>query len=89
MRLIYTARAGRDLVRLREFIRKNNPCAAEQASHKLQKSILSLVDQPSQGRCVEGLEGFRELVTRCYVVRYRVLPDELVILNIWHSKEAR
>ena len=87
MKVTYTARAGRDFVRLREFIRKKNPQAAQKAGRQLKKNIQALVDQPNMGVPVEDLEGFRELVARDYVVRYRVLSDEIVILNIWHGKE--
>ncbi len=83
MKATYTARAGRD------FIRKKNPQAAQKASRQLKKSIQTLIDQPQMGMPVEEHEDFRELVARDYIVRYRVLPDEIVILNIWNGKEDR
>jgi toxin ParE1/3/4 len=89
MRVTYTARAGRDFIQLRDFIRKKNPQAAQKASRQLKKNIDALVNQPQLGVPVEELDGFRELVARDYVVRYRVLSDEIVILNIWHGKEDR
>lgn len=89
MKVTYTARAGRDFIRLRDFIRKKNPQAAQKISRQLRKNIQALVDQPNMGTEVEELEVFRELVARDYVVRYRILPDEIVILNIWHGKEER
>ena len=89
MKLTYTVRAGRDLTRLRDFIRKKNPQAAQKASRQLKKNIQTLLDQPQMGTVVEDLESFYELVSRDYIVRYRVLPDEVVILNIWHEKEDR
>lgn len=87
MKVTFTARAGRDFARLREFIQKKNPQAAQKASRQLKKNIQSLVDQPNMGTAVEELEDFRELLARDYIVRYRVLPNEIVILNIWHTKE--
>lgn len=89
MKVTYTARAGWNFIRLREFIRKKNPQAAQKIGRQLKKNIQALVDQPNMGTEVEGLEGFRELVARNYVIRYRILPDEIVILNIWHGKEER
>lgn len=89
MKVNYTARAGRDFARLRDFIRKKNPQAAQKASRQLKKNIQALIDQPQMGTPVEELENFRELVARDYIVRYRVLSDEIVILNIWHGKEYR
>ncbi|WP_188151600.1 type II toxin-antitoxin system RelE/ParE family toxin [Teredinibacter waterburyi] len=89
MKVTYTARAGRDFIRLRDIIRKKNPQAAQKASRQLKKNIDALVSQPQMGTPVEELEDFRELVARDYIVRYRVLSDEIVILNIWHGKEDR
>ncbi|WP_347332705.1 type II toxin-antitoxin system RelE/ParE family toxin [Marinimicrobium locisalis] len=89
MKVTYTARAGRDFARLRDFIRQKNPQAAQKAGRQLKKNIQTLVDQPQMGTPVEELENFRELVARDYIVRYRVLSDEIVILNIWHGKEDR
>ena len=89
MKLTYTVRAGRDLKRLRDFIRQKNPPAAQKASRQLKKNIQNLVDQPQMGTATEGFEGLYELVARDYIVRYRVLSDEVVILNVWHEKEER
>lgn len=89
MKLTYTVRAGRDLTRLRNFIRKKNPYAAQKTSRQLKKHIQSLLDQPQMGTIVEGLENFYELVARDYIIRYRILPEEIVILNVWHEKEDR
>ena len=89
MKVTYTERAGRDLIRLRDFVRQKNPQAAQIVSRQLIKNIQSLVDLPQMGTPVEELDDFRELVARDYIVRYRVLSDEIVILNIWHGKEDR
>ena len=89
MKITYTERAGRDFVRLREFIRQKNPQAAQKASRQLKANIQALVDHPKMGTSINELEAFRELVARDYIVRYRVLSDEIVILNIWHGKEDR
>lgn len=89
MKLTYTARAMKDLVRLREFIRKKNPQAAQRASRQLIKNIESLVDHPQMGTSLSELGDFRELVAHEYIVRYRLVLDEIVILNVWHEREDR
>lgn len=89
MKLIFTATATRYFVRLREYIRKQNPQAAQKVSSLLKQNIQTLVEQPNMGTPVEGLEDFRELVARDYIVRYRLVPNEIVILKIWHGKEDR
>jgi plasmid stabilization system protein ParE len=89
MKLTFSVTATRDLVRFREFIRKKDPQAAQKVSSQLKQNIQALAEQPSMGTPVGGLENFRELVARDYVVRYRLLPSEIVILKIWHGKEDR
>ncbi len=89
MKLTYTRHAGRDLARLYDFILQKNPQAARKASRQLKKNIESLIEQPLMGTAVPELEEFRELVAHDYIVRYRILPDEIVILNAWHVKEDR
>lgn len=89
MKLTFTAAATQDFIRLREFIREKNPQAAQKASSKLKQNIQALVEQPNMGTPIEGLEDFRELFARDYVVRYRLVPNEIVILKIWHGKEDR
>ena len=89
MKLTFSVTAIRDLVRLREFIREKNPQVAQKSSSQLKKNIQALVDQPNMGLPIEDLEDFRELVARDYIVRYRLLPNEIVILKIWHGKEER
>jgi plasmid stabilization system protein ParE len=89
MKLTFTVTAVRDVVRLREFIRAKNPQAAQKESSQLKQNIQALVGQPKMGAPLDGLEDFRELVARDYIVRYRLMPNEIVILKIWHGKETR
>jgi len=89
MKLTYTERAVRDLVRLRDFIRKKNPQAAQNASRQLQKNIKALIDHPKLGTALSDLGEFRELVAHDYIVRYRIVQDEIVILKVWHEREDR
>ncbi len=90
MKIIYTERAGRDLVRLRDFIRKKNPQAAEKASRQLRENINSLLQHPNLGTVLSGkLEHIRELVAPVYIVRYRIVEEGIVILKVWHEKEIR
>ncbi|TNC79764.1 MAG: type II toxin-antitoxin system RelE/ParE family toxin [Oleiphilus sp.] len=89
MKLTFTVTAIRDLLRLREFIENKNPQAAMKASALLKQNIQSLVQQPKLGIPIEGLDEYRELVAREYIVRYRVLKKEIVILKIWHGREDR
>ena len=89
MRLLFTQSAQQDLVRLREFIAKNDPQAAGRVSQRLLTSIRRLRDQPRMGINVEDLPGVQDFVAGNYVVRYTVLEDEIFILRIWHGREDR
>lgn len=90
MKLIFSRAAVRDLVRLREFVARNNPEAAQRIASKLRTSIRNLIELPQIGRPVEDLPGeVRELISGRYVVRYDIRGGTLNILRIWHGKEDR
>lgn len=89
MILQFTHSAQRDLSRLRDFIAKKNPHAAERISLRLRQSIQTLVDQPEVGVNVAELTGVQDLISGHYIIRYTVLNDTIYILRIWHSKEDR
>ncbi|MDF5713166.1 MAG: type II toxin-antitoxin system RelE/ParE family toxin [Rhizonema sp. NSF051] len=87
MKLEFSENAVHDLVRLREFIAKNNPQAAERVSLRLRQAIRKLVLHPDIGHRVPEIENVRELIAGKYVVRYIIKSDTLFVLRIWHGKE--
>jgi len=90
MGLIFSKAAVHDLVRLREFIAKHNPDAAQRVSRRLRGAIKGLVNNPQIGRPVPDLPGeIRELIFGKYIVRYEVRANSLYILRLWHGKEDR
>lgn len=89
MKLIFSARARDDLVRLREFIAKKNPQAAERVARVLLTALQRLIDHPHLGRPVEEILACRDLVAGAYVVRYRSAEERVEIIRIWHGKENR
>ena len=90
MGLIFSKAAVHDLVRLREFIARHNPDAAQRVSQRLRGAIKGLVDNPQIGRPVPDLPGeIRELIFGKYLVRYEVRTNSLFVLRIWHGKEDR
>jgi len=90
MGLIFSKAAVHDLVRLREFIAKHNPNAAQRVSRRLRGAIKGLVNSPQIGRPVPDLPGeIRELIFGKYVVRYEVRTNSLYVLRLWHGKEDR
>lgn len=89
MKLTFSESSIADLERLREFIAKNNPEAAERMSLRLRQLIGNLILHPDMGRPVPELPNVRELVAGNYVVRYMPEEDTVVILRVWHGKEYR
>jgi len=89
MKLEFSESAVRDLVRLREFIAKNNPQAAARVSLRLRQAIGKLVLHPDIGHLVPEIENVRELVAGNYVVRYIHEENTIFVLRVWHGKEFR
>ncbi len=80
-----------DLARLRDFIRKKNPDAAQRAVQRIRQATILLSDNPESGRPVEDLFPFRELTIPFgngnYLLRYREEPERVVIVRVRHSGE--
>ena len=90
MRLIFSKAAVNDLVRVREFIAKHNPDAANRVSQRLRGAIKGLVNNPQIGPPVPDLPGeIRELIFGKYIARYEVRTNSLYVFRIWHGKENR
>ena len=89
MKLQLTRGASRDLVRLRDFIARHDPHAANRIGKRIGRAIALLRDQPGLGRPLEELPEVRELIAGDYVVRYTTRESAVVILRIWHGRELR
>lgn len=92
-RLIWTARALRDLQRLSRFLRPKDPAAAQRAVGAIRKSVKVLRQHPAIGRPIDEMpEEFREWVIDFgdsgYVARYRYDLQSVTILAIRHQREA-
>jgi toxin ParE1/3/4 len=94
MRLAVSEAAVADLARLHAFLANKNPAAAEKAVATLAAAIQSLDLFPERGR-QSAPPNVRELIVPFggsnYVVRYTysASADEVAIIRIWHSREAR
>lgn len=90
--LIWSPAAQRDIKRLHDFIKSENPEAAKRSIQAIRKSALSLVNFPALGKRLEGRqdrEVFVPFGKRGYVIRYRLDGVIPVILRIWHSLESK
>ena len=92
MNLRYAPEAIEDLVRLREFIKKNNPTAAQRLARDLLLGMEKLKVFPEIGLKVERAfepHRIRDLYIGNYTVRYFIGDGEIVVLRLWHGKENK
>jgi plasmid stabilization system protein ParE len=94
MRVIWSSRGRRDLLAIHSFIARDDPVAADRVENALVELTRTLARHPFIGP--RQSDRFREVVERRYryVVRYGFRPDEsapeaIIILSIWHPKQAR
>ncbi|MGA7995400.1 MAG: type II toxin-antitoxin system RelE/ParE family toxin [Bradyrhizobium sp.] len=86
--------AVEDVERLRTFLDRNSPDAAQRALALIWTAIDRLQDFPNLGMPT-GDADIRQIVIRFgasgYVVRYAVLPgdEDILVTRIWHGREAR
>jgi addiction module RelE/StbE family toxin len=88
MRVRWTPAAAGDLARIAEYIRKDNPGAAQRVARAIYGGIASLKTSPNRGRA--GLvPNTRELVFAPlpYVAVYEVLEDQVQVLRIRHAAQ--
>lgn len=90
MKVRFAPRAAQDLVGIADYIRAENPQAAERVRASILESLEVLSAFPALGRR-QSVEGVRKLVTRKYryLVYYTANDDELVILTIQHPARDR
>jgi len=90
--IVWLDSAVNDVVRLREFIAKENPTAAKKAAQAIKEAAQRLLEAPSIGKPVKDLPPYRDLLNRFgaggYVVRYRVHAETIYIVHIRHYRET-
>jgi len=84
MRVVWTARALRDLASLRAYIWHDNPAAAERQVERILAAAARLAEFPETGRA-----GTRELVVSRtpYLVPYRVRGELVEVLRVLHGRQ--
>jgi plasmid stabilization system protein ParE len=92
MKLLFSRRAACDLVQIADYIRQENPAAAQQVRATILESLNILAEFPRLGR-LQTASDVRKYVTRKYpyLVYYRIdaAREEIVVLTIQHPARER
>ncbi len=88
MIILWSPRAIGHLVRLREYIARDNPKAANRIAVALLEAVERLADLPNLGR-PGRVAGTRETVVpgTPYVIAYRVRGDRLEVIAVFHGRQ--
>ena len=89
--IVWLPGASRDVGRLRNFIKSENPRAAQRAAKRITEGVMILSENPGAGVPIENLMDYRDLTLSFgsgeYIIRYREEPQRVVIIRVRHSKE--
>ena len=91
MRIKYAIDAIHDLERLRAFIEIKNPHVARRIAAELLDGIENLASFPELGLPVRRAPNpnvIRDLFVGKYTIRYLRQQKSVVVLRVWHGKEA-
>lgn len=91
--LKWTPQALADVKRLHRFLVDKNPDAAIRAVQAIRAGVRILMSRPRIGHPVEDMEaGYREWLIPFgqsgYLALYRLDGDAVVLLAVWHAREA-
>ena len=93
MKIEWSDDALADLDRFATFLRETYPALAERVARELVSKAQVRSELPRSGRALAGRQEYRQVVLRVlnarYVFQYRYAGDRLVILRIFHGREAR
>ena len=87
MRLLWTARARRDLLAIGRYIARDNPAAARSWVERLRERARRAAEVPEAGRIVPEIHrpDVREVFLRTYRIVYRVRDDAIEVLTVFEG----
>ena len=88
MTIVWSPRAIDHLTRLRSYIARDNPKAANRIASRLLAAVERLAELPGLGR-PGRIAGTRELVVpgTPYVIPYRLRHDRLEVIAVFHGRQ--
>lgn len=93
MKVEWSVDALADLDRFAAFLHQHYPQLARSIAIELIDKINVLCMRPFLGRPLAGRPGYRQIIFQvlnaAYVVQYRIDEERLVILRVFHGREAR
>ena len=93
MRLVWLPEAPAAIQRLYNCLRERDPRAVERAIRAVQLGAQRLLEFPHLGRRMDDETERREIYgpfgAGAYVLRYRLHDETIVVIRVWHSREAR
>ena len=91
--VVWLPEAVSDLDRLLNFLKDKNTQAAQRAAHLILSGAEALQKHPLMGKLMGDETGRRELFLSfgqsAYVLRYKIDNTSVVIIRVWHRREAR
>jgi len=93
MKLEWSDAALADLNRFVEFLNREHPSLAAVVASEIVGKVQILAEHPRLGRPIAGREEYRQPVLQvlgaAYVFQYRYDDKSLVMLRVFHAREAR
>ena len=93
MKLEWSDAALSDLNRFAEFLNRDHPALAAIVATEIIQKAEVLSEHPRLGRPISGREEYRQIVLQvlgaAYVFQYRFDERRLVMLRVFHAREAR
>ncbi len=93
MKLEWSDDALADLDRFANFLQQQHPWLAKIVADEIIAKAQILSEHPLLGRPIAGREEYRQIVLQvlnaAYVFQYRYDNERLVMLRIFHGREAR